>query len=75
MSKNALLILNGELNLTKREIDLLLEKKEIDKLIAVDGGANRIKKINILPDLVIGDLDSLTKKKQKILSKPKNRNN
>lgn len=44
MSKNALLILNGELNLTKREIDLLLEKKEIDKLIAVDGGANRIKK-------------------------------
>lgn len=65
MSKNALLILNGELNLTKREIDLLLEKKEIDKLIAVDGGANRIKKINILPDLVIGDLDSLTKKNRK----------
>lgn len=65
MSKNALLILNGELNLTKREIDLLLEKKEIDKLIAVDGGANRIKKINILPDLVIGDLDSLTKKNKK----------
>lgn len=61
MSKNALLILNGNFNLTKIEINFLIKNNKIDKLIAVDGGANRIKKLNILPDLIIGDLDSLTK--------------
>lgn len=71
MSKNALLVLNGKFDLTKKEINFLIQNKKIDKLIAVDGGANKIKQIEILPNLIIGDLDSLTKKNKKYYKKQK----
>ncbi|MFP4020158.1 MAG: thiamine diphosphokinase [Halanaerobium sp.] len=61
MSKrSALLILNGDLDLNKDELNQIIENEEIDKVIAVDGGANKARKLELLPDLIIGDLDSLT---------------
>lgn len=59
--KKALLILNGSLDLAKKEIDSLLQENEIDKIIAVDGGSNKARKLGLIPDLIIGDLDSVDK--------------
>ena len=59
--KRALLILNGELDLDKEEFNKIIKKREIDKIIAVDGGANKARDLDLLPDLIIGDLDSITK--------------
>ncbi|MEO8209189.1 MAG: thiamine diphosphokinase [bacterium] len=53
-----ILFLNGtapRLNIVKK---LLKEKCYI---IAADGGANYLKKIHVIPDLIIGDLDSIKK--------------
>jgi thiamine pyrophosphokinase len=38
-----------------------LEKKDYSTLICADGGANAARKINVLPNYIIGDLDSVTK--------------
>jgi thiamine pyrophosphokinase len=38
-----------------------LKKKGYDTLICADGGANSARKINVLPDYIIGDLDSISK--------------
>lgn len=63
MSKQtAALILNGELDLEKNEIKAKIKEYKIDKIIAVDGGANNTRKVDLLPDLVLGDLDSITEK-------------
>lgn len=39
-----------------------LYKDTIDYIICADGGANKIHDIGISPDVIIGDLDSITKK-------------
>lgn len=67
--KKALLILNGELDLEKEDLNQIIENKKIDKIIAVDGGANKVGNLNLLPDLIIGDLDSITEKNKKYYSK------
>jgi thiamine pyrophosphokinase len=36
-------------------------KKGYSTLICADGGANTAKKLNLLPDIIIGDLDSITR--------------
>lgn len=38
-----------------------LQKKGYSVLICADGGANTARKINVLPDYIIGDFDSITK--------------
>jgi thiamine pyrophosphokinase len=38
-----------------------LKRKGYSILICADGGANAAKKINVLPDYIIGDFDSITK--------------
>ncbi len=54
----ALIIANGK---TPRKSDLRwLQKNGYDFLIAADGGANTLLKMNIIPDLIIGDLDSIS---------------
>lgn len=56
---NTLIFLNGDFP------DLNIIKKFLGKktyIIAADGGANKLKKINIIPDLIIGDLDSVSKR-------------
>ncbi|RAK04075.1 thiamine diphosphokinase [Halanaerobium saccharolyticum] len=67
--KRVLLILNGELDLDKNNLKQIIKKQEIDKIIAVDGGANKTRELNILPDLIIGDLDSITKNNKKFYRK------
>lgn len=63
-STKALLILNGDLDLDKSEVMEIIEKENIKKIIAVDGGANNIRKVNLIPDIIIGDLDSITKENE-----------
>lgn len=53
------IFLNGAYPRKKDKIIKLIENR---KVIAVDGGANICYKLNILPDLIIGDLDSVNKK-------------
>lgn len=59
---NALIVANGTKLPTKT-----LEKlaRESDFIVAADGGANILAKTKIKPDIVIGDLDSITKTNQK----------
>ena len=58
----ALLVLNGELDLNEREIKQLIKDNQINYIIAVDGGANKLRKVAITPDIIIGDLDSISEK-------------
>lgn len=57
MSQTALLVCNGE------PPDSTLAQrlaKDADLIIAADGGANVARKLGITPDVIIGDLDSIT---------------
>jgi len=63
-STKALLILNGDLDLDECEIMEIIKKENIEKIIAVDGGANNTRKVNLIPDIIIGDLDSITKENE-----------
>lgn len=58
-NKKALLILNGDLSLSKKEILSIVEKNKIDKIIAVDGGSNKARNLKLRINLIIGDLDSI----------------
>ncbi|MCR2042579.1 thiamine diphosphokinase [Anaerosalibacter massiliensis] len=54
----SLVVSNGEIN----DLNQLKSiSKEMDFIIAVDGGAKYILKSDIQPDLVVGDLDSIDK--------------
>jgi thiamine pyrophosphokinase len=56
MRKNALIIANGEPPQKKR---LVLLAKRADTVICADGGANTALKMGIMPDAIVGDLDSI----------------
>jgi len=55
--KRAAIICNGKVN-TKFLYSFVSED---DFLIAVDGGANKLAKTKFTPDLIIGDMDSISK--------------
>ena len=55
--KNIVLIANGELPPRKWITRIV---KDADLVVAVDGGANHCAKLDIIPDFIIGDLDSIT---------------
>jgi len=57
MIKKALIVANGFK--PGKSLIRSLKKYGYDFLIAADGGANNLRELNILPDLVIGDLDSI----------------
>jgi len=59
LHRKALIILNSKLP-RKNVLDKFL--KLFKYIICADGGANRIKKLNIIPDIIIGDLDSVSDK-------------
>lgn len=72
--KKAILITNDTKDISKISFDSLA------KIIAVDGGANCLYQNNIIPDLVIGDLDSIDqnilqdwKAKTKIIKMPQDK--
>jgi len=56
----AVIALNGELKGSKEEYTKLIGEKDI-LFVAADGGALLLESIGFLPDVIIGDLDSLTK--------------
>lgn len=51
----------------------LIEKEDADILIAVDGGMDYYLELNIKPDVLIGDLDSISKDGIKKLEKENNK--
>ncbi|MDA3871550.1 MAG: thiamine diphosphokinase [Candidatus Marinimicrobia bacterium] len=57
MKKKALLILNGEI---KNKSLLRKLVKSNDLIIATDGSYDKIAKLNIVPDIIMGDLDSIS---------------
>ena len=60
MSTNKVVIaLNGELKGNKEEYKKLIGGKDV-LLVAADGGALLLESIGFLPDVIIGDFDSLT---------------
>jgi len=56
MKTKAVIFLNGVFP-HRRIINTFSDNK--DYIIAADGAANNLKKINIIPDLILGDLDSI----------------
>lgn len=60
MSTNkAVIALNGELKGNKEEYKKLIGEKDV-LFVAADGGALLLESIGFLPDVIIGDFDSLT---------------
>ena len=53
-----ILVLNGKL-FKKSELTLFLKK--YNKIICVDGAANKVINANVKPDYIIGDLDSISR--------------
>jgi thiamine pyrophosphokinase len=56
---HALIICNGEMPSSKLLLPLLKTKPFI---VCADGGANKVRAFRIVPDCIIGDLDSITQK-------------
>lgn len=57
--KKCIILANGKP--PKKDVINFLQKKEYSALICADGGANNADKLNIIPDYIIGDLDSIKK--------------
>ena len=55
--KRILIIANGELDSETAQRLLTIS---VDQLVAVDGGANHCMALGLVPNLIVGDLDSLT---------------
>lgn len=54
----ACIVLNGEVKDYDKLRDIILSKK-YSTIIGIDGGANHLHKMNIVPEYVVGDLDSI----------------
>ena len=52
-----LIVANGE---WPGSFNLQHERTTYDQLVALDGAANRLLELNIIPDVIVGDLDSIT---------------
>lgn len=70
--KKCIILANGKP--PAKRIITFLQKHNYSTLICADGGANKAKKLNLIPDIIIGDLDSIYdstlrvfKKKSKII--------
>jgi thiamine pyrophosphokinase len=64
-SKHALIICNGEIPPKKFILSLLKNKPFI---ICADGGANKARLFGIIPHVIIGDLDSITRETRRYFS-------
>ncbi len=64
----ALVICNGDV-LSKEAIAPMLRKKPF--VVCADGGANKARKLGIRPDIIIGDLDSISPATRKFYSNVK----
>lgn len=69
-SNNAIIFLNGDMPRIK------VARKYVKKdslIICADGGANKISKFRLNPDLIIGDMDSIDSARLKDLTKKNTR--
>lgn len=62
--KKCIIIANGDL--PKRNHIKILMQKNYDTIICADGGANSAAKLNVIPDFIIGDFDSVTGETKKM---------
>jgi len=62
--KKCIIIANGDL--PKRNHIKILMQKNYDTIICADGGANSAAKLNVIPDFIIGDFDSITDETKKM---------
>ncbi len=60
VTNKAVIVLNGDLIGSKEEYKKIIGEKDV-LFVAADGGALLLESIGILPDVIIGDFDSLTK--------------
>ncbi|MDT3696814.1 MAG: thiamine diphosphokinase [Ignavibacterium sp.] len=65
--KRCLILANGK-SPAKKTIEYF-HKKGFTTIICADGGANSARKLNLIPDFIIGDLDSITDSNLKYYSK------
>lgn len=56
--KKCIILANGKP--PKKSVITFFQRKGYNKLICADGGANSALKINLVPDIIIGDLDSIS---------------
>ena len=56
--KKCIILANGKP--PKKSVINFFRKKGYDKLICADGGANSAMKMNLVPDVIVGDLDSIS---------------
>ena len=56
--KKCIILANGKP--PKKSIITFFQKKEFETLICADGGANSALKMKLVPDFIIGDLDSIS---------------
>jgi thiamine pyrophosphokinase len=56
--KKCIILANGKP--PKKSIITFFQKKEFETLICADGGANSALKMKLIPDYIIGDLDSIS---------------
>lgn len=56
--KKCIILANGKP--PKKSAINYLQKRDFNYLVCADGGANSARKMNLVPDLIVGDLDSIT---------------
>ena len=64
------IVLNGEIKNYQKTKEIILKEK-YDYIIGADGGCNHLYKMNIIPNYIIGDLDSIN---EELISYYKNKN-
>ena len=64
------IVLNGEIKNYQKTKEIILKEK-YDHIIGADGGCNHLYKMNIIPNYIIGDLDSIN---EELISYYKNKN-
>ena len=56
---NTVILANGNFPKHKKPLKIL---KEAETIICCDGAINKLDELNIIPNQIIGDMDSITKK-------------
>jgi thiamine pyrophosphokinase len=65
--KKCIVLANGKA--PQKSVVQFLTKKNFETLICADGGSNSARKLNLMPDFIIGDLDSTKESTLKYFSK------